>query len=396
MLKGFKARALGPYRAGSWVTAFAVPDAPARDHLYTLYVGTRNGGVWKTVNAGTTFEPIFDGQPKLSIGDVAVAPSDPNVVWVGTGEPYCARSSNSGDGVWKSTDAGKTWTNMGLGDTHHIARVVIHPANPDVVYVAAMGHLFSENAERGVFKTADGGRSWKKVLYVDDRIGAVDLTLVKSAPDTLLRGDVREGATALDLQPRRTGECHPQDDRRREDVDAARGRPADGPDRPDRARRLPEGPERALRGRRERQPAAGDAAGDRAGQAPRRRAGAAHRGQRGLPHGRRRRDLAQGQRRLRGGPRQGALLLQPAEDRSRRQGDRLHHRAVPRLDQRRRQDLEGPRLAVRRRHAPGLRRLAGDVDRSARPGPADLRFGRRRQLSPMTGARRATTPTTCR
>ncbi len=185
LLKGFNARALGPYRAGSWVTSFAVPDAPARDHLYTLYVGTRNGGVWKTVNNGTTFEPVFDAQTKLSIGDVAVASSDANIVWAGTGEPHCARSSNSGDGVWKSVDAGKTWTNMGLTDSHHIARVVIHPTDPDVVYVAAMGHLFSENAERGVFKTTDGGKSWKKTLFVDDRIGAVDLALVKSAPDTL-------------------------------------------------------------------------------------------------------------------------------------------------------------------------------------------------------------------
>ena len=185
LLKGFAARALGPYRAGSWVTSFAVPDAPARDHLTTLYVGTRNGGVWKTVNAGTTFEPVFDGQPKLSIGDVALAPSDPNIVWVGTGEPYCARSSNSGDGVWKSVDAGKTWTAMGLADSHHIARVVVHPTDPDIVYVASMGHLFSENAERGVFKTTDGGRTWTKVLYIDMRIGAVDLTLVTSAPDTL-------------------------------------------------------------------------------------------------------------------------------------------------------------------------------------------------------------------
>jgi hypothetical protein len=146
LLKGFTYRALGPYRAGSWVTSFAVPDVPARDHLYTLYVGTRNGGVWKTVNNGTTFEPVFDGQPKLSIGDVAVAPSDPSIVWVGTGEAYCARSSNSGDGVWKSVDAGRTWTNMGLPDSHHIARVLIHPTNPDIVYVASMGHLFSANA----------------------------------------------------------------------------------------------------------------------------------------------------------------------------------------------------------------------------------------------------------
>jgi photosystem II stability/assembly factor-like uncharacterized protein len=185
LLKGFAFRALGPYRAGSWVTSFAVPDIPARDHLYTLYVGTRNGGVWKTVNNGTTFEPVFDAQPKLSIGDVAVAPSDPNVVWAGTGEPYCARSSNSGDGVWKSADAGKTWTNMGLADSHHIARVVIHPTNPDVVYAAAMGHLFSANAERGVFRTTDGGKSWQKILFVSDKVGAVDLAMVRSAPDVL-------------------------------------------------------------------------------------------------------------------------------------------------------------------------------------------------------------------
>jgi len=185
LLKNFEFRNLGPFRAGSWVTSFAVPATPTRDHLYTLYVGTRNGGVWKTTNAGTTFEPIFDGQPKLSIGDVAVAPSNANIVWVGTGEPYCARSSTSGDGIYKSMDSGKTWTNMGLRDSHHIARVIIHPKNPDVVYIAAMGHLFSNNAERGVFKTTDGGRTWQKVLFVNDKIGAVDLTIVESAPDVL-------------------------------------------------------------------------------------------------------------------------------------------------------------------------------------------------------------------
>ncbi|MBM3296359.1 MAG: hypothetical protein FJY83_02045 [Candidatus Aminicenantes bacterium] len=185
LLEAFSFRALGPYRAGSWVTAFAVPSSPPRDRLYTFYVGTRNGGVWKTVNCGTTFEPVFDAQPKLSIGDVAVAPSDPAVVWVGTGEPYCARSSSSGDGVWKSADAGKTWAHRGLSDSHHIARVLIHPANPDIVYVVAMGRLFSTNEERGVYKTTDGGASWRRVLYLNDRIGAVDLALVESAPDTL-------------------------------------------------------------------------------------------------------------------------------------------------------------------------------------------------------------------
>ncbi len=185
LLKGFTYRALGPYRAGSWVTAIAVPEAPLRDHLYTFYVGTRGGGVWKTTNNGVTFEPVFDNQPKLSIGDVALAPSDPDIVWVGTGEAYCARSSTSGDGIYKSTDGGKTWKHMGLDDSHHIARIMIHPENPDIVYVAAMGHLFSTNTERGVFKTVDGGRTWEKVLYVDENIGAVDLMIVRSAPETL-------------------------------------------------------------------------------------------------------------------------------------------------------------------------------------------------------------------
>jgi photosystem II stability/assembly factor-like uncharacterized protein len=185
ILKSLSFRNIGPFRAGSWVTSFAVPDAPPREHLYTFYVGTRNGGVWKTTNAGTTFEPVFDDQPKLSIGDVAVAPSDANIVWVGTGEAYCARSSNGGDGVYKSTDAGKTWTNMGLRDSQHIARVVIHPANPDIVYVASMGHLFSTNAERGIFKTTDGGKTWRKILYVNEKIGAADLAIVRSTPETL-------------------------------------------------------------------------------------------------------------------------------------------------------------------------------------------------------------------
>jgi photosystem II stability/assembly factor-like uncharacterized protein len=185
LLRNFAFRNLGPFRAGSWVTSFAVPAAPLKEHLYTFYVGTRNGGVWKTVNNGTTFEPVFDGQAKLSIGAVAVAPSDAKVVWVGTGEAYCARSSNSGDGIYKSSDAGKTWTNMGLEDSHHIARIAIHPRNPDIVYVAAMGHLFSNNAERGVFRTRDGGRTWDKALYISDKIGAVDLVMANADPNVL-------------------------------------------------------------------------------------------------------------------------------------------------------------------------------------------------------------------
>ena len=185
LLKQVAFRNLGPFRAGSWVTSFAVPAGPSRSHLYTLYVGTRNGGVWKTVNNGTTFEPIFDDHEALSIGDVAVAPSDENIVWVGTGEAYCARSSSSGDGIYKSTDGGRTWKHMGLRDSHHVARIIIHPTNPDIVYVAAMGHLFSTNEERGVFKTTDGGASWQKVLYINEKVGAIELAMNLSVPDTL-------------------------------------------------------------------------------------------------------------------------------------------------------------------------------------------------------------------
>jgi photosystem II stability/assembly factor-like uncharacterized protein len=185
LLDGLTFRNLGPFRAGSWVTSLAVPSSPPRAHLYTFYVGTRNGGVWKTTNNGTTFEPVFDAQQALSIGDVAVAPSNPDILWVGTGEAYCARSSNSGDGIYKSADAGKTWTSMGLRDSQHIARIVIHPSKPDIVYAAVMGHLFSPNEERGVFKTTDGAKTWQKILFLSDTVGAVDLAMVQSAPDVL-------------------------------------------------------------------------------------------------------------------------------------------------------------------------------------------------------------------
>ncbi len=125
-------------------------------------------------------------------GAVAIAPSNPNIVWVGGGDQANARSSLSGKGVFKSTDAGKTWQSMGLPDSHHIARIVIDPKNPDIVYVAAMGHLFSKNEERGVFKTTDGGQHWKKVLYINDGVGAIDLVINRKTPTHALRRDVRQ------------------------------------------------------------------------------------------------------------------------------------------------------------------------------------------------------------
>jgi photosystem II stability/assembly factor-like uncharacterized protein len=178
-------RNIGPFRTSAWVTEIAVPETPARDHLYTIYAATRTGGLWKTSNNGVTWDPISDSVEVAAVGAVALAPSNPSIVWMGTGDQANARSSYSGKGIFKSTDAGKTWQSMGLPDTHHIARIVIHPTNPDLVYVAAMGHLFSRNEERGVFRTRNGGKTWDKVLYVDDGTGAVDLVINRRSPETL-------------------------------------------------------------------------------------------------------------------------------------------------------------------------------------------------------------------
>ena len=185
VLNALTFRNLGPFRDGAWITTIAVPDAPAHEHLYTIWVGARSGGVWKTTNGGTTWDPVFDRVGVAPIGAIAIAPSDGNIVWVGTGDQANARSSYSGKGVYKTTDGGKTWQSMGLPDSHHIARIVVHPANPNVVLVAAMGHLFSTNEERGVFKTADGGAHWKKVLYTNDHTGAIDLVMDRKTPNVL-------------------------------------------------------------------------------------------------------------------------------------------------------------------------------------------------------------------
>jgi photosystem II stability/assembly factor-like uncharacterized protein len=177
-------RNIGPFRTSAWITEIAVPES-GRDHLYTIYAASRSGGLWKTANNGVTWTPISDSVDVAAVGAVAVAPSNPNIVWMGTGDQANARSSYSGKGIFKSTDAGKSWQFMGLPDSHHIARIVIHPTDPETVYVAAMGHLFSRNEERGVFRTRDGGKTWTKVLYIDDGTGAIDLVMNRKAPDTL-------------------------------------------------------------------------------------------------------------------------------------------------------------------------------------------------------------------
>lgn len=174
-------RAVGPRMQGGRIESIDV--AAGSDS--TIYVGAGAGNLWKTTNNGITWRPIFEKESTFTIGDVAVAPSNPDVVWVGTGEVLMARSSYAGTGVFKSTDAGETWTNMGLTDSHHIARVVIHPDDPDTVWVAVIGHLYSENEERGVFRTTNGGADWDRVLYVDDRTGAIEVVIDPSDPDVL-------------------------------------------------------------------------------------------------------------------------------------------------------------------------------------------------------------------
>ena len=185
-------REIGPTIMGGRVADLAVVESnPA-----TFYVGIATGGVWRTTNNGASWEPLFDDQPTSSIGDITLSQANPNLIWVGTGEPQNRQSSPWGNGVYKSLDGGRTWQHMGLEATRHIARIRIHPSNSDVVYVAAVGHLWGPNEERGIYRTKDGGRTWEKVLYVDEDTGAIDLIMDPDDPQTLF---------AAMYQRRRTG-----------------------------------------------------------------------------------------------------------------------------------------------------------------------------------------------
>jgi photosystem II stability/assembly factor-like uncharacterized protein len=183
MFKHLPWQFLGPTNVSGRMTDVAVV-APRGKH-YTIYVAGASGGVWKSVNEGTTWEPIFQHAASTSIGDVTIAPSNQDIVWIGTGEANIFRSSMAGSGVYKSTDAGKAWQHMGLTGTHTIPRIIIHPKNPDVVYVVASGHEWTNNEERGVFKTTDGGKTWEKILYINEKTGAIDLVMDPSDSDTL-------------------------------------------------------------------------------------------------------------------------------------------------------------------------------------------------------------------
>ena len=176
-LHGMEWRLVGPFRGGRVEAVVGVPGNP-----FVYYFGAVAGGLWKTTNAGVSWSPIFDKESNPSIGAIAIAPSDPNVIYVGTGEPCFRGDITYGNGVYKSVDAGKTWTHIGLEDSRHIGRILIDPTNPDIVYVAAIGHAFGPNEERGVFRSTDGGKTWQKVLFKDDKTGAVDIEFAGGNP----------------------------------------------------------------------------------------------------------------------------------------------------------------------------------------------------------------------
>jgi photosystem II stability/assembly factor-like uncharacterized protein len=181
LLAGMSARSIGPAGMSGRVTSIAAVESNPN----LVYIGAASGGVWKSTNGGVTWTPVFDDQPVASIGAVAVDPSNPDVVWVGTGEGNPRNSVSIGDGIYRSPDGGRTWTHLGLEKTERIDRIVVHPTNPNVVWVAALGQEWGENPERGIYKTEDGGKSWNRVLYVDPRTGAADLAIDPRNPDKL-------------------------------------------------------------------------------------------------------------------------------------------------------------------------------------------------------------------
>ena len=183
LYSGLSWRLLGPFRGGRVDAVTGVRGRPNE-----FYFGSVNGGVWKTSDGGRVWKPVFDQQPVASIGAMAVAPSSPDVLWVGSGESTPRDSTGYGNGVYKSTDGGTTWTHLGLEGTQHIGKIAVDPRNPDVVFVAALGSLYGPNPDRGVFRSRDGGRTWQKVLYRDENVGAVEVTIDPTNPRVVYAG----------------------------------------------------------------------------------------------------------------------------------------------------------------------------------------------------------------
>src|ERR671926_1010545 len=180
LYSGLRWRMLGPFRAGRVNAVSGVAGQPD-----TFYFGSVGGGVWKSLNSGRTWTPIFDATNVASIGAIAVSTSNPNTIYVGTGEPDMRDSIAYGDGVYKSTDAGKTWKHLGLENTKQIGRIIVDPKNPNTVFVAALGLAYGPSPDRGVYRSRDGGATWQKVLFKDEDTGAIDVVFDPANPDTV-------------------------------------------------------------------------------------------------------------------------------------------------------------------------------------------------------------------
>src|SRR5437763_146543 len=193
-------RLIGPFRGGRVLAVTGVPGQPQH-----FYFGGVNSGVWETNDAGRTWQPIFDSQPIGSIGAIAVAPSDPNIIYVGTGESDMRSDISQGDGMYRSIDGGKTWSHIGLIDSQQIARIIVHPTNADIVYVAALGHPYAANEERGVFRSRDGGKTWQRILPRDANTGAIDLAFEPSNPSVIYAAQWQTRRTPWSVYPPSSG-----------------------------------------------------------------------------------------------------------------------------------------------------------------------------------------------
>ena len=216
--KGMKYRLIGPFRGGRSLTAAGIPGDPT-----TYYFGATGGGVWKSTDGAMTWSPVFDKEGTSAIGSIAVASSNHNVLYVGTGEACIRGNISHGDGVYRTLDGGKTWKNVGLRDSRAIGKVVINPMNPDIVFVAALGHPYGPNTERGIFRTTDGGKTWEKVLYKDENTGGIDIAFDPHNPNILFAALWQARRTSWSMSSGGPGERPLSLERWRDDLEATGG-----------------------------------------------------------------------------------------------------------------------------------------------------------------------------
>ena len=214
-LAGLRLRNIGPATMSGRVVDMDVVESDP----FTMYVASATGGMFRTRDNGITWEPVFEREPVHSVGDIAIFQPNPDIVWVGTGERANRQSVSWGDGVYKTTDAGKTWTNVGLKTSKHIGRIVLHPTNPDIAYVAAQGSVWGPGGDRGLYRTIDGGRTWARTLHVDEDTGVTDVAMDWRDPEHPLRRQLPAPPQRLRLQRRRTGQRPVEEHGRRRDLD---------------------------------------------------------------------------------------------------------------------------------------------------------------------------------